>query len=137
MALHPVVLADLLDREVRQAREELGERAADLRREGSLLLMTISKDGRFWILRLDGGCFDSEPYDVALVDASDAILPLEEWIPGLPLGMHSSLDIPWVCITGTRGYYLHESHFSERWDAVRYSFRAATLIDHILAKVGL
>lgn len=41
MTLHPLVLADLLDAEVELARDRLGERAFDLRREGDALLMSL------------------------------------------------------------------------------------------------
>jgi hypothetical protein len=54
MALHPEVLADLLDREVRQARAFLGRRAGDLHRDGHCLVMILVRDDGSWILRLDG-----------------------------------------------------------------------------------
>jgi hypothetical protein len=137
MTLHPTVLADLLDVEVCQARSRLGTRAHDLRREGDSLLMTLVRADGTWTLRLDGARYDAEPFDVALVDEDGSVLPLERWIPGIAHGMHSSLGVPWVCVSGTRGYYAHESHFAERWDAIRYVNRADSLLDHLLAKVGL
>lgn len=137
MALHADVLADLLDTEVRQARLTLGERANDLRREGSSLLMTIVRHDGTWKLRLDGEHYDAAPFDVALVDDRGEVLPLERWIPGFAHGIHSSLNVPWVCVDATRAYYAHESHFAERWDAVRYIKRIDSLLDHLLRKAGL
>jgi hypothetical protein len=137
MSLHPAILADLLDMEVRQARELLGDRAHDLRREGESLLMTFVRPDGSWTLRLDGTRYDAEPFDVALIDAAGAILPLEQWIPGFALGVHTSLGVPWVCADGTRGYYSYEGHHEERWDAIRYAKRAGSLLDHLLRKAGL
>lgn len=136
MALHPVVLADLLDTEVRQARARLGSRAHDLHREGGSLLMTLVRPDGTWTLRLDGELYDAEPFDVALVN-DGKVLPLELWIPGFAHGIHSALEIPWVCVSGTRAYYAHESHFAERWDTVRYSIRVDSLLGHLLTKAGL
>ncbi len=137
MALHPAVLDDLLDAEVVQARAELGQRAADLHRDGTHLVMTLVRPDGSWTLQLDGQRYDAEPFDVALVDAAGAVLPLEDWIPGFAHGIHSSLSVPWVCVSGTRAFYLHESHFAERWDADRYRHRAGSLLDHLLRKAGL
>ena len=52
---------------------------------------------------------------------------MEQWIPGFGLGIHPSLGVPFVCVSGTRGYYAHESHFAERWDSHRYSMRLDSL----------
>lgn len=137
MALHPEVLADLLDREVRRARAFLGRRAGDLHRDGHCLVMTLVRDDGSWILRLDGERYDAEPFDVALVDEAGEVLPLERWIPGFAHGLHSSLKVPWVCVSGTRAYYAHESHFAERWDTHRYKYRADNLLDKLLRKADL
>lgn len=137
MALHPLVLADLLDAEVELARSRLGERAFDLRREGDALLMSLVRPDGSWTLRLAGDRYDAEPFDVALVDEANEVLPLERWIPNFAHGLHPVLGVPWVCVNGTRGYYSHESHFGERWDASRYALRADSLIAHFLAKAGL
>lgn len=137
MVLHPAVLAELLDVEVELARARLGSRAGDLRREGSDLLMTLHRPDGEWILRLDGSRYDSEPFDVALVDESGSVLPDDAWIPGFSAGIHPVLKVPWVCVNGTRGYYLHESHYTTRWDAIRYSARADQLLDHLLRKAGI
>jgi len=137
MALHPEILTDLLDEEVRQARSRLADRAGDLRREGHDLLITLVRPDGSWILRLDGERYDSEPFDVALVDDDGNVLPAEKWISGYAHGIHSSLGTPWVCVSGTRAYYAHESHFAERWDAVRFSLRADNLLNHLLRKAGL
>jgi hypothetical protein len=137
MALHPAILADLLDIEVEQAWTSLGERAHDLHREGSDLLMTLRRPDGTWTLRLDGSRYDAEPFDVALVDGAGVVLPIEQWIPGFAHGIHSSLQVPWVCVSGTRAYYAHESHFAERWDAVRYVHRADSLLAHLLNKAAL
>ncbi|GAA1292210.1 hypothetical protein [Saccharothrix xinjiangensis] len=137
MALHPAVLADLLDAEVELARSRLGARAFDLHRDGDALLMSLVRPDGSWTLRLDGARYDAEPFDVALVDDDGAVLPVERWIPNLAGGIHPVLGVPWVCVSGTRGYYMHQSHYAERWDAVRYLQRAESLIAHLLAKVGL
>jgi hypothetical protein len=137
VTLHPVVLADLLDREVRQARQRLGPRAGDLRREGSDVTMSLVRPDGTWTMRLDGSRYDGEPFDVALVDHDGQVLPVERWIPGFHLGVHPSLNVPWVCVSGTRGYYAHESHFTDRWDTSRYTLRLDTLLDHLLRKAGL
>lgn len=137
MALHPAVLADLLNTEVRRARLKLGEDAGDLRRVGTNILMTLTRDGNSWNLQLDGSRYDSEPFDATLVDDDGQILPLEKWIPGFALGIHPSLGVPFVCVSGTRGYYAHESHFTERWDSHRFSMRLDSLLDSLLRKAGI
>lgn len=137
MALHPALLHELLDIELEAARDRLGDLAGDLHRDGAHLFMTLTKDGRSWTLRLDGSRFDAEPYDVALVDDEGEVLPLGEWIPGFALGIHTSLEVPWVCVNGTRAYYAHESHFKERWDHDRTTLRADTLLSKLLQKAGI
>lgn len=137
MSLHPVVLADLLDTEVRQARDRLGQRVHDLRREGDNLLMTLVRPDGTWTLRLGGERYDAEPFDVALVNDDGAVLPLERWIPGFAHSVHSSLGVPWVCVDGTRAYYCWEGHHAERWDSIRYAKRADSLLEHLLTKAGL
>lgn len=137
MALHPTVLADLLDGEVELARAKLGDRASDLRREGHSLLMTLARPDGSWTLRLDGARYDAEPFDVALIDEDGEILPSARWIPEIAHGIHPVLGVPWVCVSGTRGYYAHQSHYGERWDSVRYALRAYSLLGHLLAKVRL
>lgn len=137
MALHPAVLADLLDGEVRQARRRLGVRAGDLRRDGTNVVMALVRPDGTWTMRLDGSRYDAEPFDVALVAQDGKVLPLEAWPAGFVFGIHPSLDVPWVCVSGTRGYYAHESHCAERWDVSRYSLRLDTLLDHLLRKAGL
>lgn len=137
MALHPAVLADLLDDEVRQACRRLGARAGDLHRVGSNLVMTVTRPDGAWVLQLDGSRYDSQPFDVTLLDVDGELLPLEKWIPGFALGIHPSLNVPFVCVSGTRGYYAHESHFAERWDSHRYSLRLDSLLDSLLRKAGI
>lgn len=137
MALHPAVLADLLDTEVRRASLKLGEAAGDLRRVGTNILMTLVREDGSWNLRLDGSRYDSEPFDVTLVDDEGEILAVEKWIPGFGLGIHPSLGVPFVCVSGTRGYYSHESHFSERWDSHRFSLRLDSLLESLLRKAGI
>lgn len=135
--LHPDILADLLDDEMALARAALGDRAGDLRRDGAGLVMTLVRpDGR-WRLRLDGTSYDAEPFDVALVDDEDKVLPLHEWIPGFAAGDHPVLGRPWVCLSGTRAYYLYEGHHTERWDAVRFRHRADNLLARLLEKASL
>lgn len=135
--LHPDILTDLLEEEVALVRSALGTRAGDLHRDGAALVMTVVRpDGR-WRLRLDGTWYDAEPFDVALVDDTGEVLPLHEWIPGLAHGEHPVLRLPWVCLSGTRAYYLYEGHHTERWDAVRFRHRADNLLDRLLTKVGL
>lgn len=135
--LHAEVLADLLDREVDMARAALGGRAGDLHREGSALVMTVERGAGRWRLRLDGTGFDAEPFDIALVDEQNEILPIEGWIPQLAYGVHPVLGVPWTCVTGTRGYYLFPGHHQDRWDAVRHRTHAADLLDHLLTKAGV
>ncbi|GAA3824063.1 hypothetical protein [Cellulomonas soli] len=137
MALHPAVLSDLLDEEVRQARIKLGQDAGDLRRVGTNVLITVKRPDGVWKLLLDGARYDSEPFDVALVDDEGEVLALEQWIPGFALGIHPSLNVPFVCVSGTRGYYAHESHFAERWDSHRFSMRLDSLLDSLLRKAGV
>ena len=137
MALHPAVLVDLLDTEVRRARLKLGEGAGDLRRVRTKILMTLTRDGNSWNLQLDGSRYDAEPFDATLVDDDGQVLPLEKWIPGFAHGIHPSLGVPFVCVSGTRGYYAHESHFTERWDSHRFSMRLDSLLDSLLRKAGI
>lgn len=137
MTLHPAVLADLLDAEVRRARMKLGENAGDLRRVETNILMTLNRGDGSWNLQLDGSRYDSEPFDATLVDDNGAVLAVEKWIPGFGLGIHPSLGVPFVCVSGTRGYYSHESHFTERWDSHRFSLRLDSLLDSLLRKAGI
>jgi hypothetical protein len=135
--LHPQILAELLDDELVLARQALGDRAGDLHRDGSALVMTLVRPDGKWTLKLDGTAYDAEPFDVALVDGDGAVLPLSAWIPGFALGEHPVLGHPWVCLSGTRAFYLYEGHHTERWDAVRFRHRADNLLDRLLTKAGL
>jgi hypothetical protein len=135
--LHPDVLGDLLDSEVALARQRLGDRAGDLCRDGMSLIMTLKRGDGTWLLRLDGTWYDAEPFDVALVDSDGEVLPLEQWIPGFAHSVHPVFGVPWTCVSGTRAYYSHESHHTERWDAVRYRLRTDSLVDKLLTKAGL
>ena len=137
MALHPAVLADLLDAEVSRARLKLGDLAGDMHRVGTNVVMTLTRDDGSWNLQLDGSRYDSEPFDVTLVDNDGDILAVEQWIPAFGLGIHPSLGVPFVCVSGTRGYYAHESHFAERWDSHRFSMRLDSLIESLLRKAGI
>jgi hypothetical protein len=137
VALHPAVLRRLLDSEVEVARSRLGSRTGDLHRDGEALLMTLVRPDGSWTLRLDGSRYDADPLDLALVDEGRAVLALERWSPGLAQGMHPVLQVPWACISGTRGYYCCPGHHQERWDAVRFQLRADSLLDTVLRKVGL
>ncbi|WP_298800778.1 hypothetical protein [Pseudonocardia sp. 73-21] len=131
-------MADLLDSEVALARNALGEgRTADLQRDGCSLVMTLVRPDGSWRLRLDGTRYDAEPFDIAFVDDAGEILPLESWPPNYAHGVHPVLGRPWVCVSGTRGFYLYEGHHTERWDAVRYTARADTLLDRLLTKAGM
>jgi hypothetical protein len=73
--LHPQVLSDLLDGELALARQVLGDRAGDLHRKGSALVMTLVRPDGKWTLKLDGTAYDAEPFDVALVGGDGAVLP--------------------------------------------------------------
>ncbi len=137
MVLHPAVLHDLLDVEVEVARTALGTRAGDLHRVDSSLLMTLHRPDGTWILRLDGSRYDAEPFDVALVDDVGTVLPTDRWVPGLAHSVHPVLNVPWICISGTRAYYCYPGHHQERWDATRYQLRADSLLDTVLRRVQL
>ncbi|WP_232661267.1 hypothetical protein [Pseudonocardia sp. TRM90224] len=135
--LHPQILVDLLDGELALARQVLGARAGDLHRDGLALVMQLVRPDGTWTLKLDGTAYDAEPFDVALVGEDGDVLPLDRWIPGFALGEHPVLGRPWVCLSGTRAFYLYEGHHTERWDAVRFRHRADNLLDRLLAKAGL
>lgn len=137
MSLHPELLAELLDLEVQVARAALGERAGDLHREGNHVLVTLKRADGIWTLRLDGSRYDAEPYDLALVDGTGQILPIEQWIPGLAHSIHPVLQRPWACISGTAAYYCYPGHHGDRWDAARYQQGADSLLGTVLRKVGL
>lgn len=137
MTLHPELLAESLDHEVQVAKNVLGVRAGDLHREGSYLLMTLSRPDGTWTLRLDGTHYDAQPYDLALVDDGGTVLPSDQWIPGLSYGVHPVLHRAWVCISGTAAYYCYPGHHSDRWDAARYQQGADTLLTAVLRKVNL
>ena len=137
MALHPAILHNLLDVEVEVARAALGTRAGDLHRDGSSLLMTLHRPDGIWMLRLDGSRYDAEPFEVALVDNDGEVLPMDRWIPGLAHSVHPVLQVPWICISGTRAYYCYPGHHQDRWDAARYQLRADSLLDTVLRKVNL
>lgn len=135
--LHGEVVTELLEDELTMARSVLGARAGDLRRVDLTLRMTIVRPDGSWQLRLDGSRYDAEPFDVALVDDQDAVLPAEEWIPGMAHSVHPVLGTAWVCVAGTRGYYLFPGHHTDRWDAQRHHTHAAGLLEHLLTKAGV
>lgn len=137
MPLHPAVLRDLLDLEVEVARARLGSRAGDLHRADDALVMTLIRPDGSWTLQLDGYRYDAEPFGVALVDDEGQVLPIDRWIPGLVHSVHPVLQVPWACISGTRGYYCYPGHHHDRWDAARFQLRADSLLDTVLRKVGL
>lgn len=135
--LHPQILVNLLDDELALARQALGLRAGDLHRDGFALVMTLVRPDGTWTLKLDGTAYDAEPFDVVLVGDDGEVLPLHAWIPEFALGEHPVLERPWVCLSGTRAFYLYEGHHTERWDAVRFRHRADNLLDRLLVKAGL
>lgn len=51
---------------------------------------------------------------------------------------HQLLGRPFLCVTGTRAYYLYDGHqpqvSGERWEARRAEFRLADLIQYLAAK---
>lgn len=137
MTLHPELLGELLDLEVQVARTALRERAGDLHRDGSFLLMTLKRDDGQWTLRLDGTHYNAQAYDLALVDTAGNVLPFDAWIPGLAHSTHPILNRAWACISGTAAYYCFPGHHAERWDAVRYQQGADSLLATVLKKVNL
>lgn len=137
MTLHPELLAELLELEVQAAKSALGARAGDLHREGTLLLMTLTRPDGAWTLRLDGTHYDAQPYDLALVDDAGNVLPVEQWTPNLAHGVHPVLHRAWACISGTAAYYCYPGHHGDRWDSARYQQGADTLLAAVLKKVNL
>lgn len=78
--LHPLVLADLLDDEVAVAAERLGAQAAGLRHDGRHVICPLQQDGHApRSLRLDGGRYDGEPFQVAVCGPDSLPLPADGW----------------------------------------------------------
>ena len=115
------------------ARLRLCDLAGDLRRVGSDILMTLARE--------DGAGTSARRFAIRLRAVRRGPRRRlrrdprgRQWIPGFGLGIHPSLGVPFVCVSGTRGYYAHESHFAERWDSHRYSMRLDSLLESLLRR---
>jgi len=98
-------------------------------------------DGRERLLHVELTNYDFQPAAIEAVDLINR-RPLEVTQQLLRDGgafpAHQILGRPFLCVTGTRAYYLHEGHrpqvTGERWEARRAEFRLADLIGYIASK---
>jgi hypothetical protein len=135
--LHRDLAAELVADEVEVARQRLGARVTCLQARGAEVLCTFpGRAGKPVLLRLDGRAYDAEPFRVAVVDERGKILPARAWPPGLCLGRHPYLQVPFACVQGAYEYHAHPSHAAESWDRHRRRIRLAELLDHLLRKAG-
>lgn len=130
--LHPSVLVEMLSDEVAAAHDRLGERAATLRRVGTLVTADVGEDR----LVLDGARYDAEPFRVSVADRSGQPVAHEGWPPGLSHGVHPVFNRPFACIQGTYEYHAHPSHLDDHWARYRAAIRLPDLLDHLLKKAG-
>lgn len=135
--LHPTLLAELLDDEVRVAAERLGERAEHLRHDGRYVCCRVTGQhgGPVW-LTLDGGAYDAEPVSVDVRDDDGEPVPLEQWPAGLAHSIHPVHHRPWVCTRGVAEFFTYPGHHLERWDNHRTTTRIPELLDHLLRRLG-
>ena len=97
-----------------------------------------SVDGLDRLLHFDLVNYDFQPVAIEAVDPvtrgpldhSQRILRDGGEFPG-----HLLLGRPFLCVTGTRAFYMHEGHrpqvTGERWEARRADFRLVDLISYI------
>lgn len=135
--LHPTLLAELLDDEIRVARGRLGDRAPSLGHDGRYVrcLVPSRDDTPVW-LRLDGKGYDAEPFGLDVCDAGDMPVELHRWPGTLGYAIHPVHQRPFACIQGVAEYFTYPGHHQERWDAYRTRLRLAELLDHLLKKAG-
>lgn len=130
--LHPNIVADILDAEIEVTAARLADGIRSLSREGSYVYAQLTGGTT---LRFDGSRYDTDPYDVAVLDAAKTPLPEAAWPPGLNHGQHPILNRPFICIRGTGEYHAHPSHLSDPWDLYRGRIALADLLGHIIRRI--
>jgi len=137
VSLHPTLLHQLLDAEVAVARNRLGQRVTGIHRDGYVVRTPVrAPDRRQVWLSLSGLNYDAEPFSVFVADDEGAT-SADLWPTGLLAGVHPVTGQPFACVQGCAEYYIHTSHFQDRWDAVRPRIRLADLLDHLLVRAGI
>lgn len=130
--LHAELLGELLDGEISVATQRLAGRC-ELSRHGACIHAVLTSGTT---IRLDGERYDAEPFAVAVINDDHAVVPHEQWPPGLSLGVHPIVGRPFACIRGTAEYHLHPSHLDDRWDLHRGHIQLVDLLGHLLTKAG-
>ena len=104
-----------------------------------LRFTTIEQRERFLHLELVN--YDSQPAAIEAVDpVTRESLSADDRMTrdGGQFPNHRLLGRPFLCVTGTRAYYLHESHrpqvTGERWESRRGDFRLVDLIQYAARK---
>ena len=137
MTLHPTLLEELLEAEVRVARTRYEHRIRGLDILGTDIICRIDGNlGADALIRLGGRKFDAEPFRVAVVMPDGNIAPQPLWPGSLFHSIHPILGRGFVCIRGTFEYHCHPSHLDDRWDIYRTRLRLPQLLDHLLKKAG-
>jgi hypothetical protein len=133
--LHPRIVGEMLDSEIRVARSRLAGRFTKLRRSGTTVICEFGTERKYRLV-LNGREYDSEALRLAFVNEKGLPLPGSEWPPGLCHGDHPVLGVPWACVNGTYEYTRFPGHHEQSWDSVRYEIRLPDLLDHLLRKCG-
>lgn len=134
--LHPSVLHDLLETEVAQARERLGQRLTRLDLRGSVVYaMLPSPTGGEAVIQLDGADYDAQPFRVLVLRDGQPV-PAGGWNELVYGSEHPVLRRPFLCISGTYEYHCYPGHHEDVWDKYRSTIRLGDLLDRMLTKVG-
>lgn len=141
--MHPQLTAELLTEQLASLDASFLERyrAAihPLETQGDFVVVTTLPSGQVSRLRFDARNFDLDPPRVYFCDENGQPLP-----PGLCptpsrgfLHQHSNPDItyPFFCVRGTYEYYVHSSHYTESWDALRNRTSLLDVVERILKRV--
>ena len=107
----------------------------------TLYIRFLTVDARERLLHFDLDNYDFQPAAIEAVDplTRGPLDPAQRMTrDGGEFPGHQLLGRPFLCVTGTRAYYLHEGHrpqiTGERWEARRAEFRLADLIGYIAGK---
>lgn len=133
--VHPAVVADRLEREIRVAREQFASSGLRLEREGLRIRMWFPGVAAEAVVLLDGARYNADPLSLTVADRNGEPLPSDRWPSGLFHSQHPALQRPFACLRGLLEYHTHPSHTDDPWDRYRNSIRLVDLVGHIMAKV--
>lgn len=133
---HPILVAEILDREINVAAERFSHQGVRLERAGSFVKLWLPGVVDGTSICLNGDNYDTEPFSLTVVDSQCQPVPQSIWPSGLAHSIHPVTNQPFACLRGLAEYFSHPSHCQESWDQHRGRIHLVDLISHILKKVA-